>query len=1056
MASLKDIQDQINNNTFDPSKLNARQRKAVDEAIRRGLITGPSMNELQSERAGAAKDVATIDAAVKNPIGVKLQQQGSSLDGRSEAVLAGDLIGSITPYVMMRKKIFSAAKSKVPGDKNTGLFARTKMFSNFSDKLTARLPGRFKLLGGLTKLLAKVADPTIGRVLASPLGKAEMMSVLGGTAGAGAGSVTYDMLNETVGVAAMDAIASDLENMSPKEVNTDMMANAADAMFTALAWNAGAAALTPVITKSLGKIGRLAIGAKSKDAKELVNIARDKGLPLPMVMTAQEGTGLLGGFAAKYFKVLGIMPFINGIGKEALQGAEQAAGRNYLNNDVLKYGPLIKTGMLSATVWKQADAAFKQNSNLINSSYKAFDTLADTIGNPKVIPTGHVKKMAGDYVGELSMKYPGLTAYANDAMGNIDMKALEKLQGTGDPLALFFRYMNKIDDFVTPKQYKGMMETLNRAIGETTYDNIRPTLWSIREALENDLNSFGGAITKETFLKDDAVKAAYETLKKTNPAAAEADMALKISESEKLKDKLYGANDTFSTLMNFYQDANITKIFREYNATTFTNKALAGIGGMQKKKAQRFFNDLANDVFTRGDTDAVLQFKQLLGASKIASRKTPGKGIGITKGGGEALYDAAKARWMFNSFIKSFDSASSPAGRSMIDEIMEESTVRAGINGTVDVMESMVQKGTGVEQTIDFSIDKVKGGTNIFDATKIRFSPKDTSMFNINKFMRNLGLSDIVDDVGQEKMTAILGGKAQSKEFEKFLTYMKAISDTPIADTSTFMQRRLQLGGLNSFTGALVLGGSAAVNPFAPALFILLGRRAGQILTDPIAMRAFNDALNPDEQIRLLMGKKVGNGVPGVLGIGRRYFKGRDIQTAANILKSPGVVGRLGLTQKREAFARLVNYLNESDADVPRVDPKTVTPEEITERMGQLDAKVPAPNYNEETLPKNNFEVMFAQDYSGTSGNLQTDTNAVEMLSTATQNEAMVDAEEAPVEAEEKSMIMADLQLEDPVAQAPTAPVPPATGQVNPQQFQALFPNDPTGAAIAQRGVRRG
>ena len=892
MASLKDIQDQIDNNTFDPSKLNARQKKAVDEAIRRGLITGPSMSELQSERAGAARDVATIDEAVKNPIGVRLQQKDSSLDGRSEAVLAGDLIGSITPYVAMRKKIFSAAKSKVPGDKSTGLFARTKMFSNFSDKLTARLPGRFKLLGGLTKLLAKVADPTVGRVLASPLGRAEVYSVLGGTAGAGAGSVTYDMLNETVGVAAMDAIASDMENMSPKEVNTDMMANAADSMFTALAWNAGAAALTPVITKGLGKVGRLMIGAKSKDAKELVNIARDKGLPLPMVMTAQEGTGLLGGFAAKYFKVLGIMPFINGIGKEALQGAEQAAGRNYLNNDVLKYGPLVKTGMLSATVWKQAEQAFIQNSNLINASYKAFDTLADTIGNPKVIPTGHVKKMAGDYIGELSMKYPGITAYAQDAMGNIDMKALEKLQGTGDPLALFFRYMNKIDDFVTPKQYKGMMETLNRAIGETNYDNIRPTLWSIREALENDLNSFGGNITKETFLKDDVVKNAYETLKKTNPAAAEADMALKIKASEGLRDKLYGANDTFSTLMNFYQRANATKVFKEYSATTFTNKALAGIGSMEKKKAQRFFNDLANDVFTRGDSTAIKQFRQLLGADKIVSKKT-GQAIGVTKGGGEALYNAAKARWMFNSFYKGFDSASSPAGRTMIDEIMNDSTVRAGINGTVDVMESMVQKG----DVVDFSIDKVKTGNNIFDATKIKFSPKDTSGFNINKFMRELGIADPTDDVAKEKMISILGGRAQSKEFEKFLTYMKAVSDTPIADTSTFMQRRLQLGGLNSFTGALVLGGSAAVNPFAPALFILLGRRAGQILTDPVAMRAFNDALNPDEQIRLLMGKKVGNGVPGVLGIGRRYFKGRDIQTAANILKSPGVVGRLGLTQ---------------------------------------------------------------------------------------------------------------------------------------------------------------
>ena len=1055
MASIKEIQEAIDNNTFDPSKYNSKQRRAIDAAIQKGLLTGPSMSELENQRAGAARDVATIDEAVKNPIGVRLQQQDSSLDGRSEAVLAGDLIGSITPYVAMRKKIFSAAKSKVPGDKSTGLFARTKMFSNFSDKLTARLPGRFKLLGGLTKLLAKVADPTVGRVLASPLGRAEVYSVLGGTAGAGAGSVTYDMLNETVGVAAMDAIASDMENMSPKEVDTDMMANAADSMFTALAWNAGAAALTPVITKGLGKVGRLMIGAKSKDAKELVNIARDKGLPLPMVMTAQEGTGLLGGFAAKYFKVLGIMPFINGIGKEALQGAEQAAGKNYLNNDVLRFGPLVKTGMLSATVWKQADAAFKQNSNLINSSYKAFDTLADTIGNPKVIPTSHVKTMAKNYTDELAMKYPGIKGYGRSDMP-MDMKALEKLQGIGDPLSLFFRHMDLIDDFVTPKQYKGMMEELNRAISTTTYDNIRPQLWSIREALENDLNAFGGAITKETFLKDDAVKAAYETLKKTNPAAAEADMALKISEAEKLKDKLYGANDTFSTLMNFYQTANITKVFKDYNATAFTNKALAGIGGMQKKKSQRFFNDLANDVFTRGDTDAVLQFKQLLGASKIASRKDPTKAIGVTKGGGEALFDAAKARWMYNTFIKSFDSSSTPAGRSMLNEIMQESTVRAGINGTVDVMESMVQKGTGVDQTIDFSIDKVKAGTNIFDATKIRFSPKDTSEFNINKFMRNLGIDDITDDVGNSKMKAILGGPQQAKEFEKFLTYMKAVSDTPIADTSTFMQRRLQLGGLNSFTGALVLGGSAAVNPFAPALFILLGRRAGQILTDPVAMRAFNDALNPDEQIRLLMGKKVGNGVPGVLGIGRRYFKGRDIQTAANVLQSPGVIGRLGLTQKREAFARLVNYLNENDADIPRVDPKTVTPEEITERMGQLDAKVPAPNYNQETLPKKNFETLFAQDYSGSSGDLQTDTNAVTMLSTATQNEAMVDAEEAPIEAEEKTSIMADLQLESPVAQPPVAPVPPDTGQVDPQKFAALFPEDNSGQAIANRGVRRG
>jgi hypothetical protein len=1050
MATLKEIQDAIDNNTFDPSKYTNRQKSIIDQAIKKGLLTGPSMDELQAKRMGAAKDVATIEEAIKNPIGVQLQQEGSSLDGRSEAVLAGDLIGSIYPYVAMRKKIFSAVKSKVPGNKDTGLFARSKMFNNFADRLTARLPGRFKLLGGAMKLLAKVADPTVGRVLKSPLGQAEIASVLGGTAGAGVGSIGYDILNETAGTAVLDAIASDMENMDKKEVDTDMLANAADSMFTALMWNAGAATLTPVITKGLGKVGRLAIGAKSKDAKELVNIARDKGFPLPMVMTAQEGVGLLGGFANKFFKVLGIMPFINGIGREALQGAEQTAGKNYLNNSVLNYGPLIKTGMLSATIWKQADEAFKQNSNLINASYRAFDTLADTIGNPKVIPTNHVKKMAKEYVDELALQYPGIRSYAQDALGNIDMKEIAKLQGSGDPLALFFRYMNSIDDFVTPKEYKGMMTTLNRAIEGTTYQNIRPTLWSIREALENDLNSFGGNLTKETFLKDDVVKAQYDALSKTNKALADSNIDMMVKQSEQLKDKLYGANDTFSTLMNFYQRANATKIFRDYNATTFTNKALAGIGGMEKRKAQRFFNDLANDVFTRGDPTAIKQFRQLLGADKIVSKKT-GQAIGITKGGGEALYNAAKARWMFNTFIKSFDSATSPAGRTMIDEIMNDATVKTGINGTVDVMEAMVNKGDVLDPVLDFSVDKVRLGNGVFDASKIKFSPKDTSGFNINKFMRELGIGDITDDVGKEKLISILGGRAQAKDFEKFLTYMKAISDTPIADTSTFMQRRLQLGGLNSFTGAVVLGGSAAVNPLAPALFILLGRRAGQILTDPIAMRAFNDALNPEEQIALLMGKKVGNGVPGVLGIGRRYFKGRDIQTAANILQSPGVVGRLGLTQKREAFARLLNYLNENDVDVPKIDAKDITPEQITERMQQLDASVPAPIYDEKTIPKNTYETLFAQDFSGTSGDLQTDNNAVTFLSTATQKEAEVEAEEAPIEQQEKQLVMEDLQLEDPVASPPAAPTPPNTGQVTSQQVADLFPNDPTSIAAARR-----
>ena len=1055
MATLKEIETAIQNKTFDPTKLNQRQRNLIDNAIDQGFIKGPKTDVIIQERKGATRDIQTLKAAQENPIGVRLQQEQSKLDGRSEAILAGDLIGSITPYVTQRKKIFSEAKSKIPGNKYTGLFARTNKFKNMADNLTNRLPGRFKLFGGALKVLAKAADPTIGRIVNSPLGKTEIMSVLGGSVGAGAGSITFDMLNETAGVYAMDAIQQDLKDQTPREVNTNMLSNAMDATFTALAWNAGAATLTPFLLKGLGKLGRLSIGAKSPDSKELVAIARDKGLPLPLVMTARENVGLLGGISKSFFKVIGIFPFIGGIGREALQGAEQKAGREYLNNSVLNYGPLMKTSLLSATIFKQADEAFKANSALINSSYRGFETLANTIRNPKVIPTTKLKRVTAEYIEGLQAQFPQLRAYAEDALGALPVKDIAKLTNIGDPLANFMRYANSVDEFVTPTEYKGLITTLNRAIEGTTYQNIRPTLWAIREALENDLNSFGEAITKETFFKDQAFKEGYENLVKTSgKAAADADLKFVLDQSKELKNQLYRANDVFATLMNFYQRAGISGVFRKYDATKFTNKALAGIGGIERKKAQRFFNDLANDVFTHGDSTAIKQFRQIIGADRIVSKKT-GAQIGITKGGGQALYNASKARWMWNSFIKSFESSRSPAGQKMLDEIMNDAGVRAGINGTVDVMESMVKKQVGTDEVLDFSIDKVRRGDGIFDATKIRFSPRDTAGFKINTFLKNLGIDDITDDVAREKLITILGGRKNAQEFERFVTYMKAVSDTPIADTSTFMQRRFQLGGLNSLTGTLVLGGSAAVNPFAPALFILLARRAGQILTDPVAMRAWNDALNPEEQISVLMGKKLGDGVPGVLGIGRRYFKGRDIQTIANIRQTPSVVGRLGLTQKREAFARIMNYLHENDSDVPRVRAQDVTPEEITDRLLQLDSKVPDPIYDENTIPKENFETMFAQDYSGTSGNIDIDNDAVTFLRQATINEADTEEQEKLIEGDERGLITEDLELENPVQQPqPQAPTPPNTGQVTQQQVAGLFPDDNLSQLIAQRRTR--
>jgi hypothetical protein len=1065
MATLAEIQESIDNKTFDPSKLNSQEKRLVDEAISRGLIKSPSLAQIQSERLTAARDIATLEQAEKDPIGLKLQQDDSFFKGRPTAVLAGDLTGSIAPYVLMRKKIFSAAKSKVPGDKYTGLFGRTTMFRNMATNLTNKLPGRFKFIGGALNVLAKAADPTIGRVLASPLGKAEIYSVLGGTAGAGAGSITYDMLNETAGAFVLDAIQEDLKDMTPREVKTNMFANAADATHTAFLWNAGAATLAPFIFSGLGKLGRLALGAKSKDAKELVEIGREKGFPVPMVSTAREGVGLLGGIIKNFFKVAGVFPFVGGLGREAMQGAEQIAGKKYTNQSVLTYGPILKTGMLSASVAKQAEEAFKLNSAAINAGYRAFDTLADQIGNPQVIPLKNTKEVAKRFIDEYRLQYPGLSDYVGGAQTPVkDIQAL--LQGSGDPLNLFFRGINAYDDFVTPKGYKGIIQQLNKAIDTTQYENIRASLWAVREGLENDLNSFGGNLTKETFLKDAGIKSTYDGfLQQGQKELAENFIKKNIDEAEKLKNKLYRANDQFSTLMNFYQRANVSKFFKSYDSTRFTNKALAGIRGVETKKSQKFFTDLANDVFTKGDEVAVSQLQQLLGAKAITSARTGAK-FGQPLRGGTALYDAARAKWFFNAFYKSYD----VQNKSLLREIMGEAEVATGSNGLVDTMSIMSRDRTTDINVMGFDLSKVKNVNGIYDTSKIRFSPREAASFDINKFNRNLGIGDKLDDVGRNKLIKILGGREKAKDFEKFITYMDAISNTPVADTSTFMARRFQLGGLGSLAGAVALGGSAAINPFAPALFILLARRAGQIFTDPVAMRAMNDALNPDEQVQLLLGKKIGDGVPGLLGIGKKYFKGRDIQTAVDILR-PGNKGariaplaRLGLTQKREAFARLMNYLHDSDSDVPRVNPKTVTPEEITERLLQLDVSVPEPIYDEKTIPRGTFETLFVENYSGSSGNINIDNDAFEMLQTSVKNENVLNNIEAPIEVEEATKTEEDLTLENPFQgpvvqgqqpQVPQAPQPPQ-GQVTAEQVQTLFPFDSTAAAIAQRRQNRG
>jgi hypothetical protein len=1008
-TTLKNLQKQLDDKSLNPSELSKEQRAIIDELIKRGDLKGPSTGELALQREQAAEEIARADQFYADPIGSALAAEDSMFKGRPTAELAGDLSGSIAPYVVMRKKIFGAAKNGTLWQKGPGKFLQA------ATKVADKLPGRFKILGGALKLIARAADVP-AKVVASPVGRAEIYSVLGGTAGAGTGSITYDMLNEQAGITIANAITDEFRDLPEKEIDQDILANSFRATKNAAMWNAGAAALTPFIFGPLGKLTGKLFGAKSEKAVRLSEFAKEKGLPLPLMTGIEDG--VLSDLGRNYFKTVGVFPFVSGIGRESLQVAEQEAGKQYLDG-LVRYAPLMKTAALSSSIYNQAAKTFADNAAVIGSKYKAFETFAEALGNPRVISLDATTKYAREMVEANRQMFPDIPGYA-PGLGDLDVKAIDKyLKDAGDPLNLFMKATAAIgSNKITPKEYSGLMRMLNRAIEGTQYTLPTGSVWSLREALETDLNAFGGKLTKDNLLTDSTIKEGYDAMvAQSGKEFADADIAFKISQGEQLYSKLKDANGTFSALMGFIKSPLI-KSFRKFDSSLFTQRGVNGVKGIEGMARDKMFQTMERDVFASNSPEAIEAFKVIIGAA----------GKGATPNG-KALFEASKARYMFNAFLKSFDTAGSPQAKSIFNDVAMEAGVKSGNKYMSDAMEEL---GTdAIARQRGFSIDDVRLNNGIYDVSKIRFGPKDFAEFNINKFMDNLGIGKATEDLGRDKMMKLLG-KGGSDDFYKFTDYMKAISDIAVSDTSTFLQRRFTLsGGRGVLSGVVIGGGMAAVNPFAPAIFLLLARKAGRMLTDPVALRYMNDALGVDEQLKVLKGQKIR---------GRRY--GRQV--------TPKLTA-LGLTQKREAFARLMNYFADEDEDMPRVNPKTIDPIRIQEQLLGMPFDNTKPRYEDKNLPKETVESMFAQDFTPGSGNVETDNQLVDYIQSTVRatDETDIDQESRNVEAETAG-VMGDVELESPV------PQPPATGQVNAAQFQALFPNDPTGAAIAQRGVKRG
>jgi hypothetical protein len=1020
------LQNKLNSQSFNPNEYSNEQLQVIDGLLEQGVLKGPRMGEIVRTFSETQRTIAKEKEFAKDPLAVALKDKSvfqGELTGliptRPGAEFVGDITGSLIPYI--RNKDLLVNSLSKPNSAQGTLFTRGALeFADYIEKI----PGLGKKLKFTKSILGSVGRATDAVVSGryQQLAKTELQSLAGGALGAGAGVQAYDLVNKSIGKDLAVAIQSDLAELKPQEVESDTTLATVEAMKNSLLWGGVGTAMLPVLGMA-GRGVKSLFGVKGPKALELAQYAQEKGLPIPLLagMDPTQPGAPFSFFGKTFFKTVGVFPFVSKIGDQALRDAEEKVGKAFLA-DLMAGAPIMKTSALSVASLDQFKKNFEKHANLISANYTALFNKAEDVGNPAVIKLNKTKEVTTDFINEHKKLLPPIDGLG----GNYApvRKGLFELSDQVDPLYQLIDAIQgtSVKPF-TFKEYAGLQRLLTKAVQQTKYFDVRKSLFSLREALENDLTESFGKLNKTSLLDDASVKTSYEATLKTNgQQAADAYLDKVLADAQSLNAGLKEANTIFSKTLAFYDKSVARSLAQGFDKTLFTNKQLNGITGIEAISPTRLFDVIEKNVFKSGDADAVEQLKVLYGYN--------------TSKEGKQMFDRAFNRYMYNSFISSFGAKSfTPGG---VFEFVEnamtkspKSTVATDVIRKLGQEDFAAARGFTVKDALDGK------GNEVID---IKFGVDDFAEFSSTKFIQNLGQFGNPKTVQESRRmlaTAYGGGKQGAEalnNLEKFIRYTKALEDVPISETSSFLQRRLTLGGSSAILGGFVLGGGglATGNVFAPLVFLYLSTRAGKILSDPTSLRYMMDVLSPEERVAKAAGE-----------VGTKKVLGVPVTT--------------GETRAR-AFARFANYLADEEQDLPKVDPKNIKPEEIIQRLQNTPTRVPKQGFKYSDLPKSERERMFpeleSRNYAPPAYNLEADAFRSSYMQgntralTALNQDYGVGAPAATAVAEEEQagQNVANA-LQPPKVQPLTAPAQPITGE----KYAGLFPFDVLGQGIANK-----
>lgn len=1012
------LQNELNTNSFDPTKYNREQLGIVNQLLQQGVLKGPPLETIIQTFSDTQRTIAKEKEFAKDPLAVALEGRSvfkgdatGLIPTRPGAEFVGDITGSLIPYIRNKDLLISSLSK--PNSAQGNLFAKgATELADYIEKIPG-LGKKLKFTRGILGAVGKGADSVVsGRY--QQLAKTEIQSLAGGALGAGAGVQVYDFVNKSVGKDLAIAIQSDLAELKPQEVESDTTLATVEAMKNSLFWGGVGTAMLPVLG-AFGKGAKALFGIKGPKALELAQYAQEKGLPIPLLAAMDKGP--LSFLGKTFFKTVGVFPFVSKIGDQALREAEEKVGKAFLS-DLMAGAPIMKTSALSLASLDLFKKNFEKSSNMIGANYTAVFNLADDVGNPAIIKLTKAKEFTSEFIQQYQQAIPKLKGLGGD--NALVQKELFDLTDQGDPL---YRVIDAIAGTsikpFTFKEYAGLQRLLTKAIQQTKFQDVSRSLFSLREALENDLTESFGKLTKTSLLDDATVKLSYEaTLRTSGKEAADAYLDKVLLDAQRLNSGLKSANALFSQTLGFY-DKSLARSLSAFDKTIFTNKQLLGISGAESLKPTQLQGFLERNVFKSGDADAI---EQLKGLYQYKTSKE-----------GKEMFNRAFNRYMYDAYISSFKAKSFTPGGTFeyLDNILTKTPKTANATEALEKL-GLDEFAAGRQFTVKEALDG-KGN----DVINIKFGTDDFAEFSASNFIQNLGQFGNPKTVQEARraLVASYGGGKQGLEglnnLEKFIRYTKALEDVPISETSSFLQRRLTLGGSSAILGGFVLGGGglATGNIFAPLIFLYLSTRAGKILSDPTSLKFMMDTLSPEERVAKAIGE-----------VGTKKVLGVPITT--------------GETRAR-AFARFANYLADEDSDLPRVDPKNIKPEEIIQRLQSISTQVPKQGFKQNTkLGKELYPE--AKDYASPAYNVEAESykNAyaqgnMRALTALNQDYGIASPATAAVEEEEEAKQIASNPLQPPRIQPLTTPQQPEERE---QQVKNLFPFDTLSQQIARQG----